>query len=172
MLKFSTIVPFLALCSVAVAQVVPVSEGVLSSTRLLSVERVKVTASEEGPDGLLFCFLVSRTPVGQHKFAIQETRDFSVLGRSYRELSQSTLGRVGEPKMAVHDAAKYLRENPERAATAENAQERSLIVTLALSGPQLRDGDDVKVVLRLGFGRSAERPEVESLVFETKVPPR
>jgi hypothetical protein len=170
MSKFSSILLFIAVCIAAFAQTLPVSEGALSSTKLLSVERMTAANPESGPDGLRFCFLVSRTPAGQHRFAIKETRDLFISGKSYRELSQSALGRVFEPAMAVHDSAKFVIDHPELAAVVSAAPQRSLIVTLAISGPKLQVGDQVQVILHVGFGRSAEKPEAESLVFETKVP--
>jgi hypothetical protein len=170
MKQFTGILLFFAVCTGAIGQVLPVGDGVLSSTKLLSVDRMTGADPESGPDGLMFCFLVSRTPLGQHKFAIKETRDFSISGKSYRELSQSALGRVFKPAIAVHDAAKYAIDHPELATVVAAAPQRSLIVTLAISGPKLQVGDDVKVILQVGFGRSVEKPEAESLVFETKVP--
>jgi hypothetical protein len=143
----------------------------LSSTRLLSVERLKAAAPDQGPDGLSFCFLVSRTPAAQHKFAIKETKDFTVSQQSYRELSQSALGRTFEPRTAVYDATKYASEHPEVASAVAAAPPRSLIITSVISGPKLQEGDAIQFVLHLGFGRSADKPpESEDLVFTTTVP--
>jgi hypothetical protein len=162
---------FLATCLSAVAQTPPLTEGQLSSTRLLSVERVKATGPDQGPDGLSFCFLVSRTPAAQHKFAIKETKDFTVSQQSYRELSQSALGRTFEPKTAVHDATRYAAEHPEVASAVAVAPPRSLIITSAISGPKLKEGDAIQIILHLGFGRSADKPpESENLIFTTTVP--
>jgi hypothetical protein len=70
MSKLTYALLFLAACTSLLAQTPPLNEGQLSSTRLLSVERLKAAAPDQGPDGLSFCFLVSRTPAAQHKFAI------------------------------------------------------------------------------------------------------
>jgi hypothetical protein len=172
MSKIASAILFFTAYATVVAQVPPVNEGELSSTRLLSIERITTDTPEQGPDGLSFSFLVSPTPVARHKFAIKETHDFTVAQRSYRELSQSTLGRVFKSKMAVHDASKYAIDHPGVASAIAAAPQRSLMVTLALSGPTLKDGDAVEVVLHVGFGRSAEKPEGEDLVFKTTVPAR
>jgi hypothetical protein len=171
----SKIATFLLLCTsfiFASAQppTPPVTEGKLSSTRLLSVQRLKSEIPDQGPDGMLFCFLVARTPVAQHNMALKETRDFAVGKRSYQALSRSSLGRVFEPQTAVHDAAKYALDHPEVASAVAEAPPRSVIITSAISGPELKAGDSVEIVLHVGFGRTPDKPEAENLVFTTTVP--
>src|SRR6187431_2702264 len=84
-------------CALAVGDVLPEKPGELSATRLIDVQRLKDSAPNLGPDGLSFCFLVSRTERAQHKLEIVETKDFVVSERSYREATQATLGRTFEP---------------------------------------------------------------------------
>lgn len=170
--KLPSVLLFFALCSAANAQTAPVREGVLSATRLLTVTRLMPANAEAGPDGLVFVFLVSRTADGRYKFAVNETHDLFVSGKSYQESSQSALGRRFEPEMSIHEAAKYAAAHPELAALVAAAAPRSLIVTLALAGPKLRAGDEVTVSLQLGFGRTADKSDTETLVFGTKVPER
>lgn len=157
-------------CCAAIAGILPQKPAELSSTQLISIQRLETKGSEQGPDGLSFCFLVSRTATAQHKLAIKETRDFLVSKRSYREVSQASLGRVFEPQVAVHDASKYAADHPELAPSLTAAPPKSLVVVVAISGSKLEAGSDVEVRLHIGFGRSADKPEAEELVFRTKVP--
>jgi len=154
----------------AFAHVLPVKPAELSVTRLIGVERLRGEMPNQGPDGLSFCFLISRTGNAQHKLAIKETTDFTVSKRSYRETTQASSGQVFEPHTTIHDAAKYGADHPEAAAAIAEAPKQSLVAVVAISGAPLVMGSDVEVRLRVGFGRSAGTPESEELLFRTKVP--
>lgn len=113
---------------------------------------------------------MSRTATAQHKLAIKETRDFVVSQRSYREVTQASQGRVFEPQVGIHDAKKYAIDHPDLAASIAAAPERSLVVVVAISGAPLEVGSEIEVPLHVGFGRSADKPESEDLLFRTNVP--
>jgi hypothetical protein len=164
------LVLFVSLCSVSFGQVDPVRKGELSSTQLLSVERLVSNRPDQGPDGLSFRFLVKKKPPAEYEFGLKETRDFDVLGESYRKVTETTLGRVFEPHTTVDDAAEYVAEHPKLAAAVPAAPQGSAIMTVVITGSPLKDGQDVEVKLNVGFGRTAGTPESEELTFRTKVP--
>jgi hypothetical protein len=154
----------------AFAHVLPEKPAELSVTRLIGVERLQGGKPNQGPDGLSFCFLLSRTEKAQGKLAIKETKDFTVSQRSYREVTQASSGQVSEPHTSIHDAAKYSADHPATAAIIAEAPKQSLVAVIAISGTPLVAGSDVEVRLRVGFGRTAGTPESEELLFRTKVP--
>lgn len=141
-------------------------EGKLSTTRLIDVSRLTGMPgkADVAPDGLWFAFLVTPTVAANGKFTLKETRDVRVAGKSYRELTQGLLNRAFEPRTEINDTARFLARHP-RLRLAETPRQ-SLVLTVALPGARLTAGDEVDIVLRIGFGK-----ETEEIVFRSKVPP-
>lgn len=165
---------FFVLTSTATfGQVAPKTLGTLSTTHLLSVERLVPGDPNLGPDGLLFCFLVASKPPAEHKFGIKQTEDFKVNGESYEAITKRELGKNFTHLTTVHDVEKYLAENPKIANLVSKITPNSrLIITALISGAPLNDGENVELVFHIGFGRTTDEPEIEDLIFTTKVPRR
>jgi hypothetical protein len=170
---------FCALFSALVAstvhsQIAPSKSGTLSSTHLLSVERLSPDDStnnpQKAPDGLLYCFLVARNPPATHKFAIKETKDFQVGGASYLASTRTKLGASYTPITTVHGVAKFAAQHSTAAVSLAKAPPDSLVITVAIGGAPLKDGEPAELTLHVGFGRTPDEFKVEALSFRTQVP--
>lgn len=163
---------FVLIAANVFGQVSPENAGELSSTQLINVERSPSAVPNKGPDGLVFNFVVSKTPTGQHHLGIKETRDFKVGDQSYLQLTQTALGRHFEPGTVIDDPAKFAAAHPKLSDIVSAAPADSLVVTVTITGAPLVEGQDVEITLHLGFGRTPDAPSTEDLVFKTEVPSR
>jgi hypothetical protein len=141
----------------------PVQTGALSTVHLLATGR---PSGGPAPDGMQFLFLVKRGTGAEGSITLKETRDFTVGGNSYQDMTQAELGQKFEPRTSVDKADTFFSRQPGLRGLAPADIGDSYILTIAISGAKLPPGSNVEVTVHVGFGKS-----VEPFRFTASAPP-
>lgn len=137
--------------------------GKMSTVQLLATSRI----ARPTPDGVRFLFLVKPVAGGsEEKFAIKETRDFLIDGKSYQEKTQAELGKKFEPETSIDSAEGFFAKQPGARRLAPEDIKGGKIVVLHIGGAPLTAGASGEVTLHVGFDLQAE-----PLTFAFRVPP-
>jgi hypothetical protein len=141
----------------------PIQTGSLATVHLLATGR---SSGGPAPDGMQFLFLVKRGAGVEGSITLKETRDFTVAGNSYQDLTQAELGQRFEPRTMVDTADAFFSKQPGLRGLAPADIGGGYILTIAISGAKLSVGSNVEVTVHVGFGKA-----VEPFKFTATTPP-
>jgi hypothetical protein len=137
--------------------------GKMSTVRLLATARL----TKPSPDGVRFLFLVTPTSGTPGNFALKETRDFLLDGKSYREMTKAETGKEWEPETEFYGAEGFFAKQPGmRRLAPEGDLTGANILVMAIGGAALPARAAGEITLRVGFEK-----EVEPFTFAFQVPP-
>jgi hypothetical protein len=131
----------------------PMQSGSLSTVHLLATGR---PSGGPAPDGMQFLFLVKRGAGAEGSITLKETRDFTVAGSSYQDMTQAELGQKFEPRTSVDKADTFFSRQPGLRGLAPADIGDSYILAIAISGAKLPAGSNVEITVHVGFGKSVE----------------
>jgi hypothetical protein len=136
-------------------------DGKLSSVRLIEVasaNRDRPWPELDGaPDGLRVVFLIRKKPGVQGKFTLRELRDFTIDGRSYRDLTRETLGKEYEPSTLIDDVPGFIENHPDLSAEIPALSgEEALIMEATIGGARFPRAGRCEVTVEVGW-TSTER---------------
>jgi hypothetical protein len=139
-----------------------VHTGKMSTVHLLAIARV----SQPSPDGVRFLVMVTPAAGIQGQFALKETRDFLIDGKSYREMTKAETGRVWEPSTELDTADGFFAKQPGARRLAPENIAGAKILVVAIGGAALPPQGTGEVTFNLGLDK-----EVEPFTFAFSVPP-
>jgi len=139
-----------------------IQTGRMSTVQLLATGR----AAQGAPDGMRFLVLVTPTPGTTGALTVKETRDFLIDGKSYRERSQTELGKPIEPASVLDSAEGFFAKQPRARRLAPENIDGAHIMSVSIGGAGLQAGAAGQVNVSVGFNK-----EVESFTFPFTVPP-
>ncbi len=139
-----------------------IQTGPLATVHLLATGR---PSGGPAPDGMQFLFLVKRGAGVEGSITLKETRDFTVAGSSYQDMTQAELGQRFEPRTSVDNADAFFSKQPGLRGLAPADIGGGYILTIAISGAKLPAASNVEVTVHVGFGKA-----VEPFKFSTTAP--
>jgi hypothetical protein len=155
-MRYKTLITFAGILLAHVAWAAsPIFEGASARIQLLDARVLDAPKQSGAVKSVRMVYLVTRQPGVVGKLALKEPRDVTIKGRSYRELTESELGRTFEPSTVITEAAKFFQEHS--ALKPEGAPESgALIIKVELPGAALPKDAEVQSKLSLGFGDKVE----------------
>jgi hypothetical protein len=131
----------------------PLQTGALATVQLLATGR---PSGGPAPDGMQFLFLVKRGAGVEGSPTLKETRDFTVAGSSYQDMTQAELGQRFEPRTSMDTADAFFSKQPGLRGLAPADVGGGYILTIAISGAKLPAASNVEITLHVGFGKAVE----------------
>lgn len=136
-------------------------DGKLSSVRLIELASANPDRPwpelAGAPDGLRVVVLIRKKPGVQGKLTLRELRDFTIDGRSYRDLTLATLNREYEPSTVIRNVRDFIEQHPELSSEIpELSGEEALVMETTIGGARFPRVGRCEVTLEVGW-TSTER---------------